>query len=176
MALHQIARQIRQRGADHLLAVNGNQPRLREPLEDAFADQPDTVARESNTTGHGRQTQQIAQVLSNTGHVDAQRGTDYRSRGRVLSLRIVNGQARRIEQRYYISSAELDTESCAGMVPRHWAVENDLHWRLDVALREDAWVVRRDHAPENPKHCCATHIRSIRTTPTGGRTRPSPLG
>lgn len=145
----EIARQIRARGADYLLAVKGNQPTLREALEDAFADQADAPAHESNTTGHGRQTLQIAQVLQNTGQVDAQRWPDCRSLARVLSLRIENGQARRIEQRYYISSAELDADTFAAAVRRHWAVENDLHWRLDVTLREDACVVQRDHAPEN---------------------------
>jgi hypothetical protein len=34
-------------------------------------------------------------------------------------------------------------------VRRHWAIENDLHWRLDVTLSEDACTVRRDHAPQN---------------------------
>ena len=32
---------------------------------------------------------------------------------------------------------------------QHWAIENDLHWRLDVMMREDACVVSRDNAPEN---------------------------
>jgi predicted transposase YbfD/YdcC len=34
-------------------------------------------------------------------------------------------------------------------VRQHWAIENDLHWRLDVMMREDACVVSRDNAPEN---------------------------
>ncbi len=67
----------------------------------------------------------------------------------MISLRVENGQARRIEARYYTSSAELDADEFAAAVRRHWAVENDLHWRLDVTLREDACAVRRDHAPEN---------------------------
>ncbi|RUR17817.1 transposase family protein [Legionella sp. km535] len=31
----------------------------------------------------------------------------------------------------------------------HWAVENSLHWVLDVTLREEDSRVRKDHAPEN---------------------------
>ncbi|GHT92778.1 hypothetical protein AGMMS49545_10890 [Betaproteobacteria bacterium] len=34
-------------------------------------------------------------------------------------------------------------------VRRHRAIENDLHWRLEVTLSEDACKVRRDHAPQN---------------------------
>lgn len=144
-----LAHQIRAGGADYLLAVKGNQPSLREAVEDAFIDQPDAPAQESNTAGRGRQTLQIAQVLPNTGQVDVQRWPDCRSIGRILSLRIENGQARRLEQRYYISSAELDADTFAAAARRHWAVENDLHWRLDVTLREDACKLNRDHAPQN---------------------------
>ena len=36
--------QIRGRGADYLLAVKGNQPGLRQMLEDAFTDQPNALA------------------------------------------------------------------------------------------------------------------------------------
>lgn len=31
----------------------------------------------------------------------------------------------------------------------HWTIENQLHWVLDIAFREDAGRVRKDHAPEN---------------------------
>ena len=31
----------------------------------------------------------------------------------------------------------------------HWAVENKLHWVLDVTFGEDASRVRKDHAPRN---------------------------
>ena len=37
----------------------------------------------------------------------------------------------------------------AKAVRRHWAVENELHWSLDVGFREDACQVRKDHAPAN---------------------------
>jgi predicted transposase YbfD/YdcC len=31
----------------------------------------------------------------------------------------------------------------------HWSVENNLHWVLDVAFREDESRVRKEHGPEN---------------------------
>jgi len=34
-------------------------------------------------------------------------------------------------------------------VRKHWAIGNELHWVLDVALNEDFNRVRKDHAPEN---------------------------
>jgi hypothetical protein len=33
------------------------------------------------------------------------------------------------------------------LVRDHWAIENRLHWRRDVTLREDSCQVRKGHAP-----------------------------
>lgn len=144
-----IASQIRSRGADYLLAVKGNQPGLRQALEDAFADQPSASAHEQQLAGHGRHSVQLVQVLPNTGQVDRARWPDCTSLARVLSLRVAGGRAKALEARYYISSAALDPEELARAVRGHWAIENGLHWQLDVLLREDACAVRRDHAPHN---------------------------
>lgn len=55
------------------------------------------------------------------------------------------------ETHYFISSLALGAgaEVLAQAVRSHWAVENALHWSLDVAFREDACQVRKDHAPAN---------------------------
>ena len=34
-------------------------------------------------------------------------------------------------------------------VRKHWGIEVDLHWSLDVSFREDHCQVRVGHAPEN---------------------------
>jgi predicted transposase YbfD/YdcC len=55
------------------------------------------------------------------------------------------------EDSYYISSLPLSVgaEVLARAVRSHWAVENELHWSLNVGFREDACQVRKDHAPAN---------------------------
>lgn len=55
------------------------------------------------------------------------------------------------EDSFYLSSVALSTgaEVIAHAVRRHWAVENELHWSLDVGFREDACRVRKDNAPAN---------------------------
>ena len=40
------------------------------------------------------------------------------------------------EWRYYISSLN-DVELCADAIRSHWAIENQLHWHLDVSFSED---------------------------------------
>ncbi|WP_369684500.1 ISAs1 family transposase [Azovibrio restrictus] len=39
-------------------------------------------------------------------------------------------------------------EALALAVRAHWAVENKLHWMLDVNFSEDACTVKKDNAPE----------------------------
>ncbi len=48
------------------------------------------------------------------------------------------------------------------MVPDHWAVENGLHWVMDMTFRDDKCRIRTDHAPENSvalKHMAANIAR-----------------
>jgi predicted transposase YbfD/YdcC len=41
------------------------------------------------------------------------------------------------ETRYYISSKAFSASEALESVRSHWSIENNLHWILDVAFRED---------------------------------------
>jgi transposase DDE domain len=41
------------------------------------------------------------------------------------------------ENRYYITSIGLDASKIANAIRSHWAIENNLHWQLDVTFGED---------------------------------------
>lgn len=51
--------------------------------------------------------------------------------------------------RYYISSAKLTAKEFAEVIRAHWQIEVQLHWKLDVAMREDECRIRRGDAVEN---------------------------
>jgi predicted transposase YbfD/YdcC len=54
------------------------------------------------------------------------------------------------ETRYYISSEHgLSANYFNALVRGHWAIENQLHWHLDVTFKEDDSRVRTGNAPEN---------------------------
>ena len=55
------------------------------------------------------------------------------------------------ETHSYISSLPLSAgaQTIAKAIRSHWAVENELHWSLDIGFREDASRVRRDEGPAN---------------------------
>lgn len=43
-----------------------------------------------------------------------------------------------MEKRYYISSLKTDAQSFGSIVKKHWGIENNLHWVLDVQFNDDA--------------------------------------
>ena len=67
---------------------------------------------------------------------------------RVEAERTVDGRTSRAV-RYYLSSAHLLPEHLAKAVRAHWAIENSLHWVLDVTFDEDRARNRKDNGPEN---------------------------
>ena len=64
--------------------------------------------------------------------------------GMVTRIRELTGRCMR-ETAYYLLSAPLSAERLNAVVRSHWAVENRLHWRLDVIMNEDQ---QRMHADE----------------------------
>ena len=67
----------------------------------------------------------------------------------VESIRWVN-QKEEHAKRFYISSlVGVDAAQMGQYIRRHWSIENELHWHLDVTFGEDACQVRQDYAPRN---------------------------
>ncbi len=152
-----IATAIRSAEADYLLAVKANQPTLRAEIESFFAEAPPTLL-ESVTDldkGHGRIEQRTVTV---SREVDWLAG-DRRFPGELRLpdvATIVRVAARaelkdhgRFETRYYISSAALTATHAAKAVRSHWAIENSLHWVLDVTFADDQSRLRKGHGAKN---------------------------
>ena len=53
------------------------------------------------------------------------------------------------EVRYFVSSLDVGVKKFANAVRGHWAMENKLHWKLDVTFNEDQCRIRKDHGAEN---------------------------
>lgn len=69
--------------------------------------------------------------------------------GMIERQREINGKVSS-ERAFYIGSQGIvSAESFAKAARSHWAIENRLHWVLDVTFREDDCRVRKDHAPHN---------------------------
>jgi predicted transposase YbfD/YdcC len=53
------------------------------------------------------------------------------------------------ETAYYLLSTAMAAERFGEVVRSHWAVENRLHWCLDVTMNEEQARNRMDHSPQN---------------------------
>lgn len=56
-------------------------------------------------------------------------------------------------------------EELLALVRQHWSIENRLHWRRDVALREDASRVRSGNAPQALAALRNTMLRLVEAMP-----------
>ena len=64
------------------------------------------------------------------------------------SIREIDGKIER-ETRFYITSLVLPASKAGPVVRSHWAVENSLHWVMDMVFRDDECRIRTEHAPAN---------------------------
>ena len=152
----EIAAEISSAGADYVLALKGNQSTLHEEvasfLEDAQAHDFEGVPHdflETTARAHGRtETRRywISEEIDWLTH-HAQ-WKDLRSAGMVEAIREVDGKLTR-ERRFFIASIGANAETFARAVRGHWAIENSLHWSLDVSFAEDQCRVRSGYAAEN---------------------------
>ena len=53
------------------------------------------------------------------------------------------------ETRFYITSLTLPAQQLGPIIRSHWAIENSLHWVMDMVFRDDECRIRTDHAPAN---------------------------
>ena len=154
-----IAQTIIEAGADYVLSVKGNQGHLFEDISVLFAvDQAQDFKyatfehAETTNKGHGRIEVRECWSTSNPEYLtlirNAQNWIGLQSIVMVVCTRIV-GDKHTKQVRFYISSLPSDAQRILEIVRKHWAIENELHWVLDVALNEDHSRVRKDHAPEN---------------------------
>lgn len=153
-----IAKQIVDQDGDYVLAVKENQPALHDEVRRTMheiADHPiDGLQYDYHETtdgGHGRVevrkvwcTDRISQAV---GRLDAWAGL--RQFAMIERHRTV-GEKTSVERAYYIASHKhVSAKWLSHAIRSHWAIENKLHWSLDMAFDEDRIRVRTGHAAEN---------------------------
>jgi predicted transposase YbfD/YdcC len=155
----EIAQAIVDAHAGYVLSVKENQGRLFEDIAYLFAvDQAQNFKyaaldyAKTTDSGHGRIDIRECWSTSNPEYLKMIRNVEnwagLQSIAMVISTRII-GEEQTKFVRYYITALSSDAKRILHAVRRHWAIENELHWVLDVAMDEDHNRVHKDQAPEN---------------------------
>jgi predicted transposase YbfD/YdcC len=164
-----IAQKVIDKKADYLLALKGNQSSLQADVAEFVAEQQakgfkDTMVSQHRTVDadHGRIETRDITVIHDVEWLQ-QRHNWPGLKGVVIveSTREI-GEKIEKETRFYITSLILLANLLGPMVRDHWAIENSLHWVLDMVFRDDECRVRTDHAPANfttIKHMALNLIR-----------------
>lgn len=154
----EIVRQIREQGADYVLALKENQGWLYEGVEESFKEGLQTHFKdmahdyfETLEKNHGRIETRRYWVLSDPDYLkyfDPEgEWKDLKSVGMVEAERIIRGEVSK-ETRYYISSLSGKAKEMGRAIRSHWGIENR-HWVLDVDFGEDQSRTRKGYAAEN---------------------------
>ena len=158
----EIARKIIGLGGDYVLALKGNQQTLLEDvrlfLEKEVISQDKKDLRKNGQyektieKGHGRiETRECFISQGDIGGLDPEHNWEGLSKvGVIRSKRELLGKAPESSERFFITSLEqANAADLLRAVRSHWAIENNLHWALDVILGEDASRARLENAQEN---------------------------
>jgi predicted transposase YbfD/YdcC len=151
-----IAQKVVDKKADYVLALKGNQGSLREDVELFVAEQKvagfkDTkISRGQSVDGdHGRIETRTTTVIHDVTWL--QKRHNWPGLKAVVMVDSTREIAGKIEQetRFCITSLVLLAHLLGPIIRSHWAIENSLHWVMDMIFRDDECRVRTDHAPAN---------------------------
>jgi predicted transposase YbfD/YdcC len=170
----EIAQQIIDQKGDYILRVKANQGGLLEAVETTFqqADGKNYhnmiyhIAKDEINNDHGRLESRICFVLPAMYLI----GKKIKWKGIKSIILLISereiGSEKTVEYRYYVSSLEpQEAEKIVKAIRSYWQIENNLHWVLDVAYREDQSRIRDENTALNMSWLRKTALGFLKQTP-----------
>lgn len=148
---------IRKKGGDYVLPVKDNQKETYAEVSQYLLEAEGlgfvglasrmTITRDA---GHGRvEARRVVALPAPDELPSLDRWKDVKSVVLVERTRQVGDAPATRETAFYLTSLPYTrVKAIAGYIRGHWAIENNLHWSLDVQFREDANATRTGAAPE----------------------------
>src|SRR6202142_1096513 len=151
-----IAQKIIDKKADYVFGLKGNQGSLREDVELFVTEQrakdfADTMISRAETVDadNGRIETRTITVIHDIDWLQKRHGwPGLKAVAIVESIRETNGVIEK-DTRFYITSLVMLAHLLGPIIRSHWAIENSLHWVMDMVFRDDECRIRTNHAPAN---------------------------
>lgn len=171
-----IAQQIVDQGANYVLSLKGNQGNLHEDVETYFTSRlsPEVLV-ETYDGGHGRIETRALRATDDIHWLkDRHNWPGLKSIIAVTATREMSNKTT-CETRYFVSSLSAsDPAKLEHAVRAHWAIENNLHWVLDIAFDEDQNRTRQGFSAANLsiiRHIALNLIKNEKTSKVGVKTK-----
>lgn len=138
---------------DYILALKKNNKLLFSEVENFFLHFKDTALitdfAQTIDHKHGRAEIRDCRIISDLHYLpDTENWKGLRSLVCIEAQRTIKGTTS-LFHKYYLSSLAPDAKSLMSSIRKHWSVENNLHWSLDVAFNEDRSRVKDKNAAAN---------------------------
>lgn len=139
-----VATQIIKQKGDYVFGLKGNHKRTSQRVEEVFTKGIETNFKnmdydyyQETNEGHGRHEERNYFLLKEVGFFKSSKDwAGLKSVGMVESITNRNNKIS-YERRYYLTSLNSTAEWFGECVRKHWQVENNLHWVLDVNFNDD---------------------------------------
>jgi predicted transposase YbfD/YdcC len=143
-----ITAKITERHADYVIGLKGNQGNLLEDAKLYFENERTQTLVEPPEKGHGRlEKREYFLETAIDWLPQKSEWSNLNALGGVSTTVEEKGIVRH-ETRYFITSLT-DINDFAYAIRKHWSIENQLHWILDVIFREDSARARKNNSPLN---------------------------
>jgi predicted transposase YbfD/YdcC len=147
---------VNEKHAHYCLSVKNNQKSLFYDIDEYFkfalnnkSEIKNLKYYSSSNKDHGRIEKRECFVCNNIDFInDKDKWCNIKVIALVRNYREEYGKLS-IEDRYYISDLDLSACDLSDIVRKHWSIENNLHWILDVHFREDLVLSKKDNAISN---------------------------
>lgn len=157
----EVAATIVGKQGDYVLALKGNQPETFAAVQATFAavaagaQAVDRVAwHETIEKRHGRVERRTCRAIEDAATIawlQTHEAGAWAGLQTIVQVEAIcqRGERTHTETRYDLSSLGRDAARLNEVIRRHWAIENELHWVLDVVFDEDQSRIRAGNAAEN---------------------------
>ncbi len=143
----ELVKKIQSKKADYLIALKANQGKLRDEVENFFnqaQSAPKYAPCECFTYNEKKKSREDTHEIWVSRELDwLPQKKEWKALNSIIMVKrcwLSKGKKKE-EIRYYISSLLEGAEKLGSRIRRHWSIENEYHWHLDVSFGEEASLI-----------------------------------